>query len=346
MLAASNPDWSLSRAVGTLLVLMAANPCHAANGTNPEAVTALPARNIELSAAPGFATLESCTEVLSREFPKKPSPKAPKAKPSREPKHDTSGMTIVTLSGDKSSFSSLPGYDLESIPPQEFEGNEQGLSRVAAVMNRAKAGGRVRLSFFGASHTEFDGWTGHIRLLLQRRHGNIGHGFSMPAAPRPGYRQQDITICASNGWKGDWAFNRSGPSDGFLGFAGMSISSADARDFGWIETTEPTDRGGGIDFFEIYTLGGPDQGTLRVQVDHLPVQEVDNGADDYRMLRTRIEVRGGARRISVSPKGNGEVRIFGISSERRGPGVLVDSMGVRGQTARSWLKLNRVMASR
>lgn len=63
------------------------------------------------------------------------------------------------------------------------------------------------------------------------------------------------------------------------------------------------------------------------------------------LLRWRLAVEDGPHRLTLAPTGDGEVRLFGVSAEREGPGVLVDALGVRGRTARSWLSWDRTMAA-
>ena len=53
------------------------------------------------------------------------------------------------------------------------------------------------MTFFGASHTGGDYWTGHLRRILQARYGDIGHGFTMPVPMYRSARAHDINLCAS-----------------------------------------------------------------------------------------------------------------------------------------------------
>ncbi|MEC7985726.1 MAG: GDSL-type esterase/lipase family protein, partial [Myxococcota bacterium] len=46
----------------------------------------------------------------------------------------------------------------------------------------------------------------------------------------------------------------------------------------------------------------------------------------------------GPHRLTLSPAGDGPVRLFGVSMEVAGPGVLVDAIGIRGRMAKTWLR--------
>ena len=74
----------------------------------------------------------------------------------------------------------------DELPLQPFEGYPEDIARIGDIIRKAETGERVRLTFFGASHTAGDFWTGHIRRVLQARYGDLGHGFVMPVAMAKG----------------------------------------------------------------------------------------------------------------------------------------------------------------
>ena len=45
----------------------------------------------------------------------------------------------------------------------------------------------------------------------------------------------------------------------------------------------------------------------------------------------------------MTPAGDGEIRLFGVSVETPGPGVLVDAIGIRGREARTWLRWDEAL---
>ena len=234
-------------------------------------------------------------------------------------------------------LSRFPAADPDSLPLQALEGSPEVLARIGSVMRRGERGGRVRLSFWGASHTGADLWTGQIRRRLQDRWGDLGHGFVMPAALYRGYRANDVNLCRSGGWRSDWVGRRRGRDDGLLGFSGASVSSDDPEDFGWIQTTETNPHGRRVDRFEVFALAWPDGGTLRVDVDGTSTRTVSTAAPERGLLRASIRLPDGPHRMTLAPAGDGEVRLLGVSAERTGPGALVDAIGIRGRQAKDWL---------
>jgi lysophospholipase L1-like esterase len=73
-----------------------------------------------------------------------------------------------------------------------------------------------------------------------------------------------------------------------------------------------------------------------MQVDDAPVLAISTRGDGPGMAL--LEVEAGPHRLTVSPRGDGPVRLVGVNLEKEGDGVVVDAMGVNGRTASSWLR--------
>ncbi|MEC7949594.1 MAG: SGNH/GDSL hydrolase family protein [Myxococcota bacterium] len=236
----------------------------------------------------------------------------------------------------------VQGLDMEQVPPRALEGTPEVLWHVGDILRAAEARERVRISVFGASHTEADFFTGHLRRLLQGRYGDIGHGFLWPADPVARYRATDVNLCYSPGWRGDFVGRTDGRRDGLYGL-GASVSSGDPAAFGWLETTHTNPLGRRVGRYHVFTVGEPGGGTLLVTVDEVPPRAISTDTAVTRLLHHRVEVPDGPHRLMVQPLGDGEVRILGVSVERPGSGVIVDAIGIRGRQARSWLRWDRTL---
>lgn len=235
-------------------------------------------------------------------------------------------------------------FDPNSLPPQLLEGAAVDVWRVGEVMRRAEAGERVRMTFFGASHTGGDYWTGHLRRVLQARYGDGGHGFILPAALYKGYRGSDINLCSTPGWVPDYVGASGSAKDGLLGL-GMSVTSDSAEDFGWIETTRTNPHGREVDRYRVFALGQPDGGSVALQVDAWLPQTLSTARDEVGLVHAQVEVPRGGHRLTVSPLGDGPARLLGVSLERTGPGVVVDAVGIRGRQARHMLQWEPTLAT-
>ena len=289
----------------------------------------LPAQTCEQALVEGINYIDAIPAPSPPPFPL-PVTAAPKIKPPKK-------LPIIVATENKRIYPR--GYMPEDLPLQPFEGNAEDISKIGSVMREAMAGKRTRISVFGASHTEGDYWTGHIRRLLQSRYGDIGHGFIMPASMFSRTRANDINKCSTNTWLTDFVGKKEGHNDDLFGI-GMTASSSDPLDFGWIETTHTNPFGRHVAFYDIFTLIQPTGGTLMAALDRQnPILIPTNGPRTL-FQHTRIETKEAPHRLTLSPAGDGTVRLFGMSAESSGPGVLVDAIGIRGREAKTWLKWN------
>jgi len=279
---------------------------------------------------------QSCAEALGLATPKAAT--ASTKPPYIPPASDVAAMKQVTLAGMSTTAGALPGADPGALPPQPLEGDPAVIAAVGGVIRDMQAGQRTRITVIGDSHIAGDWMTGHLRRVLQGRHGDLGHGFLMPISLYWGYRGQDINLCSTDKWLSHWENHLSGYPASYMGFAGMGASSSDPENFGWLQTTSTNIRGRQVSRWEVYTLQKPDGGTLLATVDGAEPVQIPTLHADTRVQRTRIEVPDTGHRLTVAPKGDGEVVVLGVSAEREGAGVLLDHMGINGKEIRSVLK--------
>jgi len=114
----------------------------------------------------------TCREALGLDV-HKPDKKAP-AKDDSPPPDEPAEPTVLTL--DDAAIDPHRAAHPGTLPPQLLEGPPEVLARIREVLRKGARGTPVRMSFFGASHTGGDWWTGRIRRVLQDRFGDRGHG--------------------------------------------------------------------------------------------------------------------------------------------------------------------------
>jgi lysophospholipase L1-like esterase len=231
----------------------------------------------------------------------------------------------------------LPGANPDALPLQPLEGDYGTLKEIGDVLRDAEAGLPVRISAFGASHTGGDFFTGQVRRTLQDRYGDRGHGFVFPAALYEGHRANDINLCSSPGWRSDWVGRSNSRWDGLHGFTGASVSTSDPLDFAWIQTTADNTHGRSWNRIQVWALGQPGGGSLELVVDDADPIVVSTMRPGAELIHLVVDVPDGAHRATVRTLGDGEIRLFGISGERQDIGVVVDAIGIRGRTAKTWL---------
>ncbi|MEE2750835.1 MAG: GDSL-type esterase/lipase family protein [Myxococcota bacterium] len=270
--------------------------------------------------APGPPS-ETCDQALSR----KPRPTRTTSGNKPPPPPNMDGWTLRKL------------VDLSptgQAPPVPIEGDESVLTAIASMFSRADSGETIRISVLGASHTEADFFTGEIRRQLQDRYGDAGHGFVMPAVPWKSYRAQDTNLCYTPHWTGAWAGKNA--KTPFMGVGGVTASASDPNAFGWVETTKNNPMGRTVSSWTLFLEGRTDGGVLLAEIDGTSHIRQSTQRATQELITLRINVPKGPHRITLRPGGDGPTTLLGLSAESGLPGVIVDSMGVRGSSIRTW----------
>lgn len=205
-----------------------------------------------------------------------------------------------------------------------------------ALLRAKKKKGKARLVFFGASHTAWDLYTGILRRELQRRFGDGGHGFVMPAKPWNSYSHMGVLVESTNTWHTDRVGKSDERGDGLYGVAGMSVASASPQDFGRVKLLNLGRRRSRGAVFEIFYLRQPEGGTMEIRIGKR--REVISTSGEIGLGIASFRVNDVGEAFEIRPIGNGEVRLFGLNIERARPGVIVDSMGIPGARAADMLR--------
>lgn len=187
----------------------------------------------------------------------------------------------------------------------------------------------VRLSFWGASHTSADQYTGMLRARLQARYGDGGPGAFMPAPPAAFHERRDVSLVATTGFSGIEAVSATRTSP--LGAMGMAL---DARANATARFTVLHRLQGHVRVFaRAHPLTGDATARVSIRVGSAQVErEMASNADATLELDAAITPEE-AFELRAS-----RARIFGVSVEGRA-GVVVDSFGVanaRVEHAERW----------
>jgi lysophospholipase L1-like esterase len=181
----------------------------------------------------------------------------------------------------------------------------------------------VRITHLGDSPLTGDLISGAARSMLQAEFGDGGPGFVLAARPWGWYVRRGVGIEASGWVARSPLLLRGNEGHHGLGLVSFTSSSPEAR-------SELRREKGTFTHAEVTFTAVPGGGTLLVSVDGGPETEVSTSAPARRTGRYVAIVPGGARRISIRPKGDGEVTLYGVVLERDGPGVVYDAVGANG----------------
>ncbi len=232
------------------------------------------------------------------------------------------------------------GNELGLVVPIENPARQPGLAHFYEELRKLEQGvnedGKVRILAYGASHTQSDIYTGYLRTYLQARFGNGGQGFIPFTKLNKWHKMLDHGI-ESKGWILEHAQRRKSRADGFFGLLGASISSSSRRDFSRIYPRNDDARVN-ASHFELAFLGQPDGGKLKLVIDGESKEIVDTASKIHTAGYHTIDLEPGLHSFEVRPLGNGEVRVFGMISERDEPGVVIDTLGISGTRAANMLK--------
>jgi lysophospholipase L1-like esterase len=218
---------------------------------------------------------------------------------------------------------SLP-HTLARTPVALLEDNNHALDHFYQALWRTEKGqpdAVTRIVHYGDSPTTADLVTGDVRKMLQKRFGDAGHGFILAAKPWAWYQHRDVRLSAS-GWH-DVPASRFEARDGFFGLGGVSFTGS-ANASTKIVLEDP-----GHSRFEVWYLRQPDGGVLTFWADGRQLGRVDTSGSSKEPGFAPFTVAAGVSNLELRVE-RGPVRVFGITAEKAGPGVVYDSLGLNG----------------
>lgn len=235
-------------------------------------------------------------------------------------------------------LSELDPDDPYGLPIAIQDRDGESMARFHAALERAARGrGKARAIFYGASHVASDLFTGLLRRELQARFGDAGHGFVLPAHPWRSYRHRGVQIESTRRlWDATRVRANSRDVDWF-GLHGVYVESERSGARGEVRTTHRGDVGRAVGVFDLYYLAQPGGGDFDVYIDGTRARRVETAADAMGPGYATFRVEDGEHELEVRVRGNGPVRIFGVSMEREQPGFVLDTLGINGARARAHL---------
>ena len=215
-------------------------------------------------------------------------------------------------------------HALEMPSPTALDPFFEELARTEA----GYAGAIPRVVHWGDSVVANDNVTSTLRVLMQRRFGDAGHGFHLLAKPNASYRHRGVRFKDGEAWSRCYIINDC-RKDGLYGLGGTTVWSAGgARSV--LSTAKEWPVGRKVSRYELWYLAEPGAGRVRLTVDDQEPQFVELSSDERRDGWHVLEVEDGAHTLEVRAAGGGRVRLFGVVMERDVPGVVWDGMAQLG----------------
>lgn len=253
------------------------------------------------------------------------SEQAAKAAPSCPP-FDVAAMAPFATCGTNVVKSPVP----EIIDPTH---NLASFYDRLAELEKGTAKRLVRIGIYGDSNLTSDFLSAHLRRVLQLRYGDAGHGYISLARMWGSYRHEDAVQGGFWNMFKQWAPTTHVCPDKQYGFANMAAESSDIGAQAWAATSkDPKSKvGQSVSHFELHFLKQPRGGSFLVQIDKKDVRTIETKASAFEAGMEELDVEDGPHEIRASVKGDGKVRLFGVSMDRTlplpKPGIQVDSLG-------------------
>jgi lysophospholipase L1-like esterase len=200
---------------------------------------------------------------------------------------------------------------------------------------QAKGKGKVRIAVYGASHTQADIYSGYLRYYLQSRFGNGGPGF-IPLGPDRGWSSRLDFKVRARGFKMQYVQQKSPPPHGRFGLSGVAaVGGPNGRLRITPESMKDPDLTASQ--YGLFYAAEPFTGDITLSVDgDIPVQ-LSTRAPQLEARYYTFERPLGWHEIEIRTIGMGGARLFGLSVERAQPGIVLDTLGIRGTRAANML---------
>ena len=197
---------------------------------------------------------------------------------------------------------------------------------------------QARIVVWGASHVAGDMFTGLVRRELKSRFGDAGLGLLVPAKPWRDYYNRDANISYSDNWDSTWVSRRNKREDGRYGLAGIAFSADKRSAWARVATAKQSSHGREIDRVEVWYWRDERGGDFIVEIDKRFSKRVKTKVDKRKNEAPGFAVwshdlKLGRHEVEIRPAGNGKVTFFGIALDRKGPGVVMDTLGINGARA-------------
>lgn len=212
--------------------------------------------------------------------------------------------------------------------------NARALKPFYALLQRVAARqAQVRIAYYGDSHTAPDLITARVRHGLQSAFGEAGIGFVTAAKPWPYHRHSMLEYAESKGFTGR-RISRS-VRGGKLGLFGAALETKGKKPaVALLRTHGYAGESGHVSELTLYYLKQPSGGRVRIMIDgkRVALQSTAGKSDEPGYLQLSAPL--GAHEIELRTMGDGPVTLFGLTLDQKGPGVILDTLGIPGARAK------------
>jgi lysophospholipase L1-like esterase len=234
------------------------------------------------------------------------------------------------------------GNALGRFVPIENEGSLAHFnSTLEALSATPERKNKLRIIVYGASHTQADIYASYLRYYLQSRFGNGGAGF-IPLAVEHGWSGRIDYKVRARGFKTQYVQQKEPPPHGRFGLAGVA---AVGGPHGKLRISPENDSDPSLTAsrYDLFYAAEPFTGDISLSVDgEVPVL-LPTRAQNIEARYYSFERPLGWHQIEIRTLGMGGARLYGLSVERAQPGIVLDTLGIRGTRAANMLQWDRAL---
>lgn len=199
------------------------------------------------------------------------------------------------------------------------------------AVQQKKAGTVARISVYGTSTNGADRVTSRIRHLLQKRFGDAGKGFMIIAPGWSSQQHRDVdwtyhTFRTLNVNRGEAPGNRYGLG----GVLAINRGVGSRASFGTV-SSGPSNRT--VSLFRLFYQAWPQGGDVVLEAEGGSSKRVSTSSSRVEDRVAELRVPQGPHKLWVKV-GDGSLRLYGVSMENDGPGVVVDGLSLIGASVR------------
>ncbi|MBI5501756.1 MAG: hypothetical protein HY907_16050 [Deltaproteobacteria bacterium] len=217
---------------------------------------------------------------------------------------------------------------------------ERAMDRFYAALRRTalrEKNAVTRVTHFGDSIIIEDLWTSTVRKRLQERFGDGGPGFLFLARPWEWYGHLDVQLEFTDAWH-FYRVTNGHAHDDLYGYGGVSFVAGGPGAKATYATVSEGATGRAVSRCEVYFLAQPEGGDVQVSLDGVVADPLSTEAPTVGSGFHLVRMPDGPHSVVVQSAGGGPVRLFGVTLERDGPGVVYDGIGLLGASARALLE--------
>lgn len=270
--------------------------------------------------------------------PPEGEPSIAEALPGAGLREDPDLLANLPKEDEEAAVETAPSPSEPTVEPQEYAGlvreiEDPTFSMKAfyeALYNTATGAHITRIVHFGDSTIAADDITSTVRIKLQKRFGDGGHGFVLVSKGTMPYRHRNV-VHEGKGFKVFQIIHGALPNGRYgLGGAAAKASSDATAIFA---TSDKGPVGRSVSRFEIFYLAHPKGGSLEWVLDNGMPQVLSTKENSVVDRKFTITTEDGPHRLRLRVLGDGEVHLYGVVLERDSPGVVYDSLGMVGARA-------------